>query len=63
MVTCGTRCARVDGDNREIEFVIDGIERDESPPQHEFLLEGDLERIERSMRDTDQRDRVGEPAE
>ena len=57
------RCARVDSDNREIEFVIDGIEGGESSPQHEFLLEGDLECIERSMRDPDQRDRIGEPAE
>jgi len=35
----------VDGDNGEIEFVIDGIEGGESPPQHELLLEGDLECI------------------
>ncbi|HEV2270193.1 MAG TPA: hypothetical protein VGR92_12090 [Steroidobacteraceae bacterium] len=41
----------MDGDNGEIEFVIDGIERGESSPQHEFLLEGDLERIERPVRD------------
>ena len=53
----------MDGDNGEIEFVIDGIERNESPPQHGFLLEGDLERIERPVRDADQRDRIGEPAE
>ena len=59
----GTRCARVDGDNGKIEFVIGGIERCESSPQHEFLLEGHLERIERSVRDADQRDRIGEPAE
>jgi hypothetical protein len=53
----------VDGHNGKIEFVIDGIERRESPPQHELLLEGDLERIERSVRDADQRDRIGKPAE
>jgi hypothetical protein len=53
----------VDGDHGEIEFVIDGIEGGESSPQHELLLEGDLECIERSMRDPDQRDRIGEPAE
>jgi len=58
-----TRYARVDRDNGEIEFVIDSIEGDETPPQHEFLLEGDLERIERPVRDPDQRDRIGEPAE
>ena len=59
----GKRFAGVDGDDGEIEFVIDGIERGESSPQHEFFLEGDLERIERPVRDTDQRDRIGEPAE
>jgi hypothetical protein len=53
----------VDGDDGEIEFVIDGIERGESPPQYELLFEGDLERIERSVRDADERDRIGEPAE
>jgi hypothetical protein len=53
----------VDGDNGKIEFVVDAIECGESPPQHEFLLEGDLERIERTMRNADQRDRIGEPAE
>jgi hypothetical protein len=53
----------VDGNNGEIEFVIDGIERREPPPQGEFLLGGDLERIERPMRDTDQRDRISELAE
>ena len=63
MVTRGTRCARVDGDDREIEFVIDGIQCGKSSPQHEFLLEGDLERIECPVRDADQRDRIGESAE
>ena len=46
LVTRGTRCARVDGDDGEIELVIDGIERGKSPPQYELLLEGDLESIE-----------------
>ena len=53
----------MDGDNGEIEFVINGIEGSESPPQHEFLLEGDLERVERPVRNANQRDRIGEPAE
>jgi hypothetical protein len=53
----------VDGDDGEIEFVIDGIEGGESPSEHEFLLEGDFEHIERPVRHTDQRDRIGEPAE
>ena len=46
MAAPDTRWARVDGDDGEIEFVIDGVERGKSPPQHEFLLEGDLERNE-----------------
>ena len=62
-VTRDARCARVDGDNGEIEFVIDIIEGDESSSQHEFLLEGDLERIERPVRDANKRDRIGEPPE
>ena len=53
----------MDGDNGEIEFVIDGIERGESSAQHESLLERDLERIERPVRDADQRDRIGKSAE
>ena len=63
MAALAPRYARVDGDNGEIEFVIDGIEGGESAPQHEFLLEGDLERIERPVRNANQRDRIGEPAE